>query len=505
MYKLLSIYFFAFFGIISVSKAQSLKIEQFNTYFNYKSEDKFIQIIQEGDKGKIKMNLIHKYNQNKDSVILIKLSMNKNYELVDSFIVYDLIKRKLIESNYSDSIRGPKIQAKRVYPFFNLSGTLHGKYTIYDYENDSKYGKKYIYSIENYDYGTKNGEFIQYFTESEQINSISHFKNNLLEGEYILYYKNGAFNQKGMYKNGLKTGAWTSFRDNNQPSKYEQYQDGKNHGQYKEWFDNGNVSVMTNFHEGLIHSFYHSYYPNKQRKDSSTYNFGNLHGKMVSYYENGKKQKVGEYKNGSPIGDYKYWNQDGQLLQHFPYKLGFLNGTVLKYYPNGNLSEKYGMINDTLNGEYSTFYENGKVKSKANYKMGIIQKGALYLDSIGKKIDYSEEYIDDVNYIDENRNVTYEEQEQIELIQDVLVVEQYKIELTNPFTKDDLKLWKKIKGKEIKVRILKNGTFEILLDKAVFNAKTILKANELLTRHLIVKPYKLDGYPYACTVTIKLE
>lgn len=501
MNKLLSIYFLAFFGIISISKAQSLKTEQFNTYFNYKSEDKFIQIIQEGDKGKIKMNLIHKYNQNKDSVVLIKLCMNKNYELVDSFIIYDLIKRKLIESHYSDSIRGPKIQAKRVYPFYNLSGTLHGKYTIYDYKNDSKYGKKYVYSIENYHYGSKNGEFVQYFTESQQIKTIRNFKNDLVDGEFILYNQDGTYNQKGMYKNNLKSGAWTSYRGNNQPSMYEQYQNGKRHGQYKEWFENGNMAVMTNYSDGLINSYYFSYYPNKQRKDSCTYNNGKLYGKNISYYEDGKIKMKSEHKEGRMIGDYKFWDEKGQLLQHFTYKFGYLNGTVLKYFSNGKLSEKYGMKNDTLDGDYSTFYENGKVKSKLKYKMGEIQKGAIYLDEKGKKMEIIEEH----NYVPDILINEREEQEQIELIQDVLVVEQYKIELTNPFTKDDLKLWKKIKGKEIKVRILKNGAFEILFDKAVFNAKTTLKANELLTRHLMVKPYKLDGYPYACTVTIKLE
>jgi hypothetical protein len=133
--------------------------------------------------------------------------------------------------------------------------------------------------------------------------------------------------------------------------------------------------------------------------------------------------------------------------------------------------------------------------------MGEIQKGAIYLDEIGKKMEIIPEDIKEADILINE----HEEQEQIPLIENVFVVEQYKIELTNPFTKDDLKLWKKIKGKEIKVRILKNGAFEILFDKAVFNAKTILKANELLTRHLMVKPYKLDGYPYACTVTIKLE
>jgi len=197
MYKLLSIYFLAFFGIISISKAQSIKIEQFNTYFNYKSDDKFIQLFQEGEKGKIKMNLIHKYNQNKDSVVLIKLNMTKNYELVDSFIVYDLIKRKLIESHYSDSLYAPKTQAKRVYPFYNLGGTLHGKNTIYDYESESKNAKRFIYRIENYHYGVKNGEFIKYFDQSEQIEMIQNFKNNLLDGEYILYHKDGSFIEKG--------------------------------------------------------------------------------------------------------------------------------------------------------------------------------------------------------------------------------------------------------------------------------------------------------------------
>ena len=501
MYKLLSIYFFAFFGIISVSKAQSLKIEQCNTYFNYKSEDKFIQIIQEGDKGKIKMNLIHKYNQNKDSVILIKLSMNKNYELVDSFIVYDLIKRKLIESNYSDSIRGTKTNARRVYSFYHLGGTLHGKNTIYDYKNEYKNGKRFIFTKENYDYGTKNGEFIKYFDQSEQVETIRNFKNNLLDGEYILYNKDGSFIEKGMYKNNLKSGAWTSYRGNNQPAMYEQYQNGKRNRQYKEWFENGNIAVMTNYSDGLINSYYFSYYPNKQRKDSCTYNNGKLYGKNISYYEDGKIKMKSEYKEGRMIGDYKFWDEKGQLLQHFPYKYGYLNGTVLKYFSNGKLSDKYGMKNDTLDGDYSTFYENGKVKSKVKYKMGEIQKGAIYLNENGKKMEIIPEHIkeSDIN-INER-----EEQEQIPLIEDVFVVEQYKIELTNPFTKDDLKLWKKIKGKEIKVKILKNGAFEILFNKAVFNAKTTLKANELLTRHLMVKPYKLDGYPYACTVTVKLE
>lgn len=503
MNKILS--FFLLFGLIPFTNAQMIKINQMESYFNYNLNEVNIQIEQSGENGRVKMSLIQKRKNDNDSIVLMKINLNQYYQIIDSFLIYDRLGRKLIEGFYSDSIHRPRQKVITYYSFYNLMGTPHGKFTFYDYESDKKNAKRFYHSVENYFYGTKDGEFIEYFSEIEQIETISHYKNNLLEGEYILYHSNGSFKQKGFYKNNLKNGAWTTFRDNNQPSKYEQYQDGKKHGQYKEWFENGNVSVLTNYQDGLIHSFYHSYYPNKKRKDSCTYNYGNLHGKMVSYYENGKKQKQGEYKDGSPIGDYKYWNEKGQLLQHFPYKLGFLNGTVLKYYPNGNLYEKYGMKNDTLNGDYSTFYEDGKVKSKANYKMGVIQKGALYFDSTGKKMNFSEEFNNEEKLMDENQNIMSVEQEQIELSENEFIVENYVVKLVEPFTKDDLKVWKKIKGKETKVKIAKDGSFELIFVKEDFNPNMILKAREVITKHLLVKPYKLNGNPIACTVTALLE
>lgn len=67
--------------------------------------------------------------------------------------------------------------------------------------------------------------------------------------------------------------------------------DGKRQERYLKYFENGTLQHDFQFKDGL------------------------KNGKCVSYFQNGKKQDEGTYVNGELKGDYKAWDEAGNLLE----------------------------------------------------------------------------------------------------------------------------------------------------------------------------------------------
>lgn len=495
--KSIAFLLFFYFMVFSIGKSQDLKPIQMDAKFPYASENNSIQFQYSYETGISAMNLIHS-RKNTDSVIYLQAKLNRYGKVIDSFHINDRLGRKLVEGYYRDTAY--TLQTVYTYhSFYYLEGVPHGTFNVYEYSSDDKNAQRFLYTSENFSNGKKQGEFRINYPTSPQVRKISNYSKDQLHGLYSEFHEDGTYIVKGEYKDDLKHGTWIYYQENNKAGLYEQFQEGKLHGQYKQWHLNGNVAVVTNYQEGVMNSFYHSYYSNKQIKDSCTFDNGKLYGKSVSYYENGQKKSVGEYKSGRPISDYKFWDENGQLRQHLPYRFGYLNGTVLKYHANGKISESYGMKNDTLNGEYLTYYPNGKTKTKARYKIGVLQNGAQYFDSTGKKMNYGEESIEEVLPPE-----PVEEMEQIDWVQEGLILVPAELKWVRPTAKNDLKIYKKIKDKTIKVQIQKDGSYTLIFPED-FSSKMITSSREMITRHLSAKNFHLNGQPIACTVSFIIE
>lgn len=140
------------------------------------------------------ISCIRKNNDNKNLCDNYKINNIKE----DSFsITYD--KSVLIETNlwYNNKIGMILIPMDKTHAIklgFSPSGSLINK--SYMKKNNSEYvedGKSYKFD--------EDGNIIQMFT----------FKNGVLDGAYISYYKNGITETIGHYANGEKMDEWTSY------------------------------------------------------------------------------------------------------------------------------------------------------------------------------------------------------------------------------------------------------------------------------------------------------
>lgn len=159
-------------------------------------------------------------------------------------------------------------------------------------------------------------------------------------------------------------------------------------------------------------------------------------GRWMKKYSNGKIRYSGQFKADKPIGDFKYYNTNGQLSStihyfknsdlgavklFFPrgkvratgfyrnrikdsvwnyydastfklkavehYKLGKKDGEWLIYFDNGKISSSYHYQKDTLDGPWKEYFLDGTRRLSANYKRGYLQGKYIIFASDGRIIE----------------------------------------------------------------------------------------------------------------------
>ncbi|MDB4061237.1 hypothetical protein N8371_07330 [Vicingaceae bacterium] len=99
-------------------------------------------------------------------------------------------------------------------------------------------------------------------------------------------------------------------------------------------------------------------------KSEITYKGSRPYGKYSLYYENGSLEESGNWERTKNSGDFKRYNENGQVAQSFTFtEGGKRSGKQVYYYPNGKLRLE-GTWNEGLEaGEQKEYYENGYLMS----------------------------------------------------------------------------------------------------------------------------------------------
>lgn len=95
-----------------------------------------------------------------------------------------------------------------------------------------------------------------------------------------------------------------------------------------------------------------------------------MHGKMISYYESGKKISEGEYIMNEPVGEWKYYFEDGNIKMIADLK-NAQEGYWKYFYENGGIKQEGKIVNNKQEGYWTYYYENGNTKSEGFYESGI--------------------------------------------------------------------------------------------------------------------------------------
>jgi antitoxin component YwqK of YwqJK toxin-antitoxin module len=276
------------------------------------------------------------------------------------------------------------------------------KYVDAIYKNDSLNGK--------YEYYTNNGALAQrkyfkagnldsiykaYFKVGEKnLEYYFPYKNGQIQGEALEYYANGDLFEKTYYVSGNKNGLKTGFHFNQQIASEINYANGELNGSYKSYHTNGKPNEVGQSLDGFYNGPWKMYYSDGTLQTEYSYKNGKLNDLYTFYDTDGKLFYDFVYRKGEMIA-FTFYNKDATVLKKGKKKKGefYYEGFTPKgnkkaeglydisggkmgewkfYTNNGILINKGDFEEGKVIGEYFTYFKNGKIDNITTYKKDVI-------------------------------------------------------------------------------------------------------------------------------------
>lgn len=199
------------------------------------------------------------------------------------------------------------VNYKRTYAYNELIGT-HSSYfddgtlkTETNYKNGKVHGKK-----TNYDVSGK-VQIIRFYNE----------------GKFIGYSYMGKDGQEvPMIPLVKETGVVKTYYDNGNIAREMEYVNGELEGDYKIFYEDGAIFNTLTYSMGLLNGTDIEYYKNGKVKREVGYLFGDYHGPTKVYYEDGTLKEEVPYKLDKKHGVASYYSKDKKVLKKETYYNG---------------------------------------------------------------------------------------------------------------------------------------------------------------------------------------
>lgn len=220
--------------------------------------------------------------------------------------------------------------------------------------------------------GKKQGKWMKYFANSEDIRYVGQFKNDKPVGQFTYYFPNGAVraiitheeNSKrseaffyykdktlaevGIYQGEKKDSIWVHYSPYGELSYRQTYKNGEENGTKTIYYksDVGSdpnshlILREANFKDGRLDGPFVEYFPNGVVKARGQYKEGALDGVVMKYHPNGKKMILERWKGREKHGWWITFDEGGtEVGRRYFLKNEPLEGKKLKEYMD-ELKEK---------------------------------------------------------------------------------------------------------------------------------------------------------------------
>lgn len=146
--------------------------------------------------------------------------------------------------------------------------------------------------------------------------------------------------------------------------------------------------------------------------------------KCTGFYLDGRIRFEMNYKNGEPIGEYKEYHHNRQLMGKGTFEDGMLIGDYIDYYDNGNIRSKgWYDANRKPSGEIKSYYKSGAIMGIHDYRSGKLHGSSSTYCEDGKMTEFAK--FENNKRIEENGGF-FEGRNQIYCGQRLLAEEYYK-------------------------------------------------------------------------------
>ena len=279
-----------------------------------------------------------------------------------------------------------------------------------------------------YAHGNLEGLDVSYYKNGRKKSEMT-YKNDELDGYYKSYHENGTLDDEGWYKAGSKQGLWKTYyvngklsyegyyldnalngytknyNINGEPKYKEIYESGmligvvmydsvgkaydstrydKGNGLYTLHYQNGIAYFQAAMKGGLCQGPFTKKYFNGSLHETGSFNFGSRDNIDVMYFPNGVKQFEGTYNNGKNIGNWKYYNEAGELVDETRFdKDGNIKSR--QSYASGMLRIDYNYLDGEKDSAQIYYGDDGKVALVLYYDTGDLE-GYAYEGKDGKLV-----------------------------------------------------------------------------------------------------------------------
>tara|TARA_B100000686_G_scaffold76341_1_gene82280 strand:- start:4656 stop:6947 length:2292 start_codon:yes stop_codon:yes gene_type:complete len=226
------------------------------------------------------------------------------------------------------------------------------------------------------------------------------------EGSYVTLHDNGMIKEKGKYVNGKKEGEWRSYNSKGQILQLEIYSSGKIEDlkkpgviqKFATYHDNGRVKAQGLINNGERDGEWKIFNQKGDLEKVSYFDFGELvverdtdiTKNFISYHDNGRVKEEGKTFHGHRDGKWNFYNENGQLTKTVYYLLGQVVTQenpddlqeFISYHDNGRLKEKGITKKNIRAGEWKMYNSKGDLS-----KIVLYENGQIIIEKDPDKLD----------------------------------------------------------------------------------------------------------------------
>lgn len=139
------------------------------------------------------------------------------------------------------------------------------------------------------------------------------------EGQMIVYYQSGQIQSISTYKKDKLNGEYKSFYESGIAQTVANYKDDKLDGQSIDYDSFGDTMRKAQYCSGYLHGPVTIYYPKSSGGRVCRveyYENGLLSNDLVEYYPTGEVLSVTPYRNGRPQQYTKYYDKNGRIMKN---------------------------------------------------------------------------------------------------------------------------------------------------------------------------------------------
>jgi len=209
----------------------------------------------------------------------------------------------------------------------------------------------------------------QTWLENGQKLTENNYTNDVFNGTQQEWYKNGNLKSEENYLNGVPDSYHTYYNSNNNKQKEVLYNNGEII-KTTDWNNNGTIKSSFEYINGKIKDGEYIFTDDNGKKiNKQTYLNGNKieefifrgeekNGKLIKWHNNNILKFECEYTNGMINGEFKLYDEKGQLISNGNYSNGLKEGKF-SFYNDGNLISDEYYKNDKPEGEINWYYKDG--------------------------------------------------------------------------------------------------------------------------------------------------